>query len=89
MHPQHTGIHNSSDVARPQRAYVHCNTTQRTQPMKSFEYKSISPHDFHVYEARAHQLRAEAAHTGARAVAKFVKSQFVKLAHLFWHHKPA
>ena len=29
--------------------------------MKSFEYKSISPADFRVYEARAHQLRAEAA----------------------------
>ena len=57
--------------------------------MKSFEYKSISPADFHVYEARAHQLRAEAAHTGARAIANFVKSQLTKLTHLFAHNKPA
>jgi hypothetical protein len=67
---------------------------KRTNPVDLLDYKDPtprhpSPADFHVYEARAHQLRAEAAHNGARAIAKFVKSQFVKLAHLFAQNKPA
>jgi len=57
--------------------------------MKSFEYKSISPADFSVYEARARQLRAETARDGVLAIAKFLKSRFQKLAGLFSHHKHA
>ena len=57
--------------------------------MKSFEYKSISPADFRVYEARAHQLRAETARDGVLAFSKFLKSRFQKLAGLFSHHKHA
>ena len=57
--------------------------------MSSFEYKSISPADFRVYERRAHQLRAEAAQSGARAAANFLKSQFVKLGHLLARRNPA
>ncbi|MGR3291893.1 MAG: RSP_7527 family protein [Paracoccaceae bacterium] len=57
--------------------------------MKSFEYKSISPADFRIYEARAHQLRAEAIIDGVRWVANFVKSQVVKLGQVFSHRKHA
>ena len=57
--------------------------------MKSFEYKSISPADFHVYEARAHQLRAETARDGVLAFSKFLKSRFQKLAGRFSHHEHA
>ena len=57
--------------------------------MKSFEYKSISPADFRVYEARAHQLRAEAAHNGARAIASFLKSQIQHLSGWITHRRHA
>lgn len=50
--------------------------------MSSFEYKSISPAEFHVYEARAHQLRADATQDGVRAVRSYLKSSIVGLVNL-------
>ncbi|MGR3341823.1 MAG: RSP_7527 family protein [Paracoccaceae bacterium] len=57
--------------------------------MKSFEYKTISPADFRVIEARAHQLRAETTRDGVLAFSKFLKSRFQKLAGRFSHHEHA
>ena len=88
MRPSHTGHRNLVDVTGPQHAYVP-NNKQEHPIMKSFEYKSISPADFHVYEARAHQLRAEAIHTGASAAASFLKSRFQSLVNVILHRKHA